>query len=372
MRNIIPVLAFLSLTAGIAYGENPEEQKRFQAGDLSLRIKSINFAVNNEYFNPIVEGYTMLGFFLQPEIIYSPASNVSIMAGGHLLKYYGTEKFSMIRPVFSTTLRFSERTTLTLGTLTGPEMHRFFDPHFHRERLYNEYVEDGAQLTYLSEHIFTDTYISWENYISRGDSAREQFSAGESFTYTSPPVAGFIRFEVPVQIQFKHFGGQISDYSGGVDTYINSAVGLRVMFDLNEKKTSRAGLEFVQFANNMRAGDSFSGINHGRASWSRAFYLYKGFRLEGGYWYGHDFYSPNGNPIFSSVSNYKPDEVIHYRQLITTSASLKFLPASAVEFFFGVDLYYDPALNRMDQSYTLHLNFDKLIGLLPKKKGEND
>ena len=70
-------------------------------------------------------------------------------AGAHILKYYGTEKFSQIRPVFSTTLNFSEKTSLTLGTLSGPDKHHFFDPHFYSERFYNEYVEDGIQLTHV-------------------------------------------------------------------------------------------------------------------------------------------------------------------------------------------------------------------------------
>jgi hypothetical protein len=120
----------------------------------------------------------------------------------------------------------------------------------------------------------------------------------------------------------------------------------------------------------MREGDSFEGINHGRASWASAFFSYKAFRLEEGYWNGHDFYAPNGNPVFSSVSTYKQDVVIHHRQLVTTSASLKFFPASALEFYFGVDLYYDPDLNRLDQAYLLHLNFDKLISLLSKKQDQ--
>ncbi len=65
-----------------------------QPGELSLRIKSISFIENNEFFNPIVEGYTLLGFFFQPELVYTPSAKVSLRAGAHILKYYGTEKFS--------------------------------------------------------------------------------------------------------------------------------------------------------------------------------------------------------------------------------------------------------------------------------------
>ena len=158
MRITLAILLLLYITANNTFGQ-PSGDSKPQSGDLSLRIKSINFVENNEFYNPIVEGYTLLGFFLQPELIYTPSGKVSLRAGAHFLKYYGTEKFSQIRPVFSTTLYFSEKTSLTLGTLSGPDKHHFFDPHFYSERLYNEYVEDGIQLTHVNDHIFTDTWI---------------------------------------------------------------------------------------------------------------------------------------------------------------------------------------------------------------------
>jgi hypothetical protein len=367
MRKISGIIFIIYLVAHNVSGQSAEETKP-ENGDLSMRIKSISFIENNEFYNPIVQGYTLLGFFLQPELIYNPSDKVSLMAGTHILKYYGTEKFSQIRPVFSTTLNFSERTSLTLGTLSGPDKHLLYDPHFYSERLYNEYVEDGIQLTYVNDHIFTDTWISWENYIFKGDSTQEQFTAGESFRYTSSPIAGFIQLEVPVQIQLKHRGGQISDYSAQVESIINIASGLRINFDLAGEKYGQLGIEYVHFVNKFREGDTISGTSGGNASWIKLHYLYKAFRFETGYWHGHDFYAPNGNPIYGSVSDYNPGQVIHDRRLINSSFHLKFFPASPVELFVGLDLYYDTDLNRLDQTYALHLNFDKLIYLVSSKR----
>ena len=318
-------------------------------------------------YNPIVEGYTLLGFFLQPELVYTPSNKVVLRGGAHVLKYYGTEKFSQIRPVFSTTLLFSEKTSLTLGTLSGPDKHHFFDPHFYSERLYNEYVEDGIQLTHVNDHIFTDTWISWENYIFKGDSTREQFTFGESFRYNSSLIADFIGIEVPVQLQLKHRGGQITDYPQQVESFINIAAGLRVNFDLAEKRLGQLGIEYLQFVNKLPAGDTISGISHGNASWIRLHYSYKALRFETGYWNAHDFYAPNGNPIYGSISDYQPGLVIHDRRIINNSFALKILPASSLELYFGIDLFYDIDIKRMDQAYTLHLNFDKLINLVSSR-----
>ena len=321
MRKILIIFHIIFTITGYISGQTTGDKKP-EAGDLSLRIKSLNFIEDNEFFNPIVEGYTLLGFFFQPELVYTPSSKVSLRAGAHILKYYGTEKFSQIRPVFSTTLYFSEKTSLTVGTLSGPDKHHFLDPHFYSERQYNEYVEDGIQLTHVNDHIFTDTWISWENYIFKGDSTREQFTFGESFRYTSSPIADFIGIEVPVQLQLKHRGGQISDYPQQMQSFINLAAGLRVNFDLAEKKFGQIGLEYLQFVNQSREGDTTLGISHGNASWIRLLYTFKSLRFETGYWNAYNYYAPNGNPIYGSVSDYKPGLIIHERRLFKNSVSL--------------------------------------------------
>jgi hypothetical protein len=366
MKYVLSGFLLLLITSYIACGQTSDET-RSQSGDLSLRVKSMNFVEDNEFFNPIVKGYTLLGFFIQPELIYRPSPKVSLNAGIHLLKYYGTEKFSQVRPVFSTILNFSKQTTLTLGTLSGPDKHQMFDPHFYSERLYNQYVEDGIQLTHFNKHIFTDTWISWENFIFKGDSTREQFTMGQSFRYTSDSYADFIYLEIPFQLQLKHMGGQINDSQAKTESFLNFAGGIRVNLNLAGMKYGQTGIEYLQFLNTLSAGDSIAGIGKGRASWTRLFYNYKAVHFETGYWASHDFYAPNGNPIFSSISDYNPGVVIHNRRIITTSGSIRFFPANALELFFGVDLYYDIDRNRIDQAYTIHLNFDKLIKLTGRK-----
>jgi cobalt/nickel transport system permease protein len=97
-----------------------------------------------------IEGFVtamLLKYFIknEPELIYSPTSRVTLRAGTHLLKYSGEDNFSEIKPLFSATLNFSENTSLTLGSLSGSDSHKLFDPHFNSERLYNEYLEDGLQ-----------------------------------------------------------------------------------------------------------------------------------------------------------------------------------------------------------------------------------
>jgi hypothetical protein len=232
--------------------------------------------------------------------------------------------------------------------------------------MYNEYIEDGLQLTHKSAHFFSDTWISWEHYIFKGDSDREQFTMGESFRYTSPKLADLLTIEIPFQFEAKHRGGQISNYPERMESFFNIAAGARMNFDPGNARMGQLGIEYLQFLNSQRKGDTVTGISNGRGSWIRLHFKYRALGFSAGYWDAMDFYAPNGNPIFGSVSDYKPGFVLHRRRLYTASANIRYIPASSLELFFGIDLYYDPVLGRVDQAYALHLDFDRIFALFQK------
>jgi hypothetical protein len=332
-------------------------------GNLYLNFRNINFVKNNEYSNPITEGYTLIGFFLQPELIYHPDEKVTLHLGAHLLSYSGTNKFSVVKPVFSTTWHFSLNTSFTIGTLSGSNEHRMLDPHFNKERIYNAYSEDGLQFRTVGDHFFNDTWLSWENYIFKGDNEREIFTAGESFRYTSSSVASFLKFEIPVQIQFKHYGGQISNYPEHVETYLNIACGAKISADIRESEYGKAGLECLVFTGNSMTGNAPSGIKNGYAGWYKLFYSFKEAEIEAGFWSSHNFYAPNGNFIFSSVSDHRENLIISDRKLITGSVSIRLPYKDFLKLYLGFDGYYDTDLKRFDNALTLHLRFDKLFKL---------
>jgi len=337
-------------------------------GDLYLNLKNINFVKNNEYSNPIIEGYTLIGYFIQPELVYIPAEKLTLRLGTHLLSYSGTNKFSLIKPVFSTIWHFSENTYFTLGSLTGSNEHMMFDPHFNKERIYNAFSEDGLQLRTSSNNFFSDTWLSWENYIFKGDNEREIFTAGESFRYKTSDFAELIRFEFPFQIQFKHYGGQISDYQEHVETYMNIAAGARAVVSFEKSRNGSVGLECLAFFGNCLKGNAASGIKNGYAYWYKLLFSLRGLELETGFWKSHDFYAPNGNFIFSSVSDHIDNLVISDRKLITGSLNIKLPYQDFFEFYLGFDGYYDTDLRRFDNAMTLHLKLDKLIRIASTKK----
>jgi hypothetical protein len=182
-------LLLFVLSATFAQGKN---DRSIDTTNLWLSLKNINFVKDNEYSNPVTEGYTLIGYFIQPELVYAPANKIRIQLGAHILGYSGAEKISRPKLVFSTTYNFSKNSTLTLGSLSGAEKHRMPDPVFNYERLYTAYHEDGLQFVTGNDRLFSDTWINWENYIFRGDTTREVFTAGESFSYKTKKIGDFL------------------------------------------------------------------------------------------------------------------------------------------------------------------------------------
>jgi hypothetical protein len=325
-------------------------------------IRNINFFKDNEYYSPVIEGYTLVGYFFQPTLVYFPSEKVTLKAGVHLLNYAGTDKFAKVKPVFSTTYNFSENTSLTIGTLNGSDKHKMFDPHFDLEKTYSAYSEDGFEFRTGNEHFFYDTWINWENFIFKGDTTREIFTFGQSFKYNTGEIADKFTFEFPVQLQAKHKGGQISNYPQEVETYINVAAGPGVNLNISEKRYGTIGLDYTRFIYKQVPPEPLA-INSGYANWYRFHYTYKTLYVMAGYWKSRNFFAPDGNTIYSSFSDYQEDVVIPDRKILTCSIYLTTIPAENLELFLGVDVYYDLIRKRSDFALALHLSFDKLIHL---------
>jgi hypothetical protein len=367
MKYLFTIALILTTSIPIISGqENPESKSKQE--NLYLSLRNVNFIKNNEYFNPIVEGYTLVGYFIQPAIVYSPSEKVRLQLGTHILNYAGADKISQAKLVFSTTYNFSEETYLTIGTLNGSDKHRMFDPHFDLERFYTGYAEDGLQFVTVNNYFFNDTWLSWENFIFKGDTTREVFTFGESFKYTSGRIADIFQIETPIQFQLKHRGGQISNYSEHVETYFNLGTGVRINFDLGQKRFGTAGVEYLKFIYNEFTQKAENDIMKGGASWIRLHYNYKWLYLGSYFWKSHNFFAPNGNAVYSSVSEINEDIIIPDRKIWTNSIYLTFLPLSYLEIFLGLDTYYDLNRKRIDTSTTLHLSFEKLIKLATIKK----
>jgi hypothetical protein len=356
---------FLILFAGsnCAFGQTDSEQDTL---GLFLRIKNISFFRDNEYSNPITEGYTLPGFIIQPSLVYFPGQKISVSLGVQLQGYSGTTKIKSPILIFNTAYRISKGTLLMLGTLDGSEKHKLDDPLFYRERMYTAQTESGLRLATQNSHFFNDLWINWENFVSRGDTTREIFVLGESFRYFSP-VAGNFSIEIPVQVLFRHLGGQVSNYPEHVETFFDGNLGIKLNWNPFGERPGRFSLEYRQFRFQYISKHGVFAIGHGDASWTRLSYTVKNLMFGTAIWSGHDFYAPEGNPIYSSVSERTPSLIVHDRKIWTNSAEFTLLRAGFLELYLSAESYYDLSTHHVDAAVMLHLKLDKLTALRPGK-----
>jgi hypothetical protein len=366
-----------------------------QSGNLYLGLRSISFVKNKEYSNPEVkglgflgymykpyqlvyspgygyikpniEGYTLIGNFIEPSLIYFPYSKLSIRVGAQILNYSGAGKLSGIKPVLSTKISFSEKTSLTLGSLEGSEKHRLSDPVFDTERTYSHNSENGIELLTENNHFFNDTWLDWENFIFKGDTDREILTFGESFKYTSDKIQNLFDLNIPVQLLIKHKGGQISNYSEPLETYINIASGMSINFDINKATLGRLGFDYLHFYYYDNSPDRILSFNRGYSNWYKLHYNYKIAWFEVAYWNSHNFYAPNGNLIYSSISGYQDKTILPDRSLLTASMYLTVHPVRSFELFFGLDFYYDLNFKVLYSAAALHLSFNEMTKLFSIK-----
>jgi hypothetical protein len=234
--------------------------------------------------------------------------------------------------------------------------------------MYSKNSENGLELVTENKHFFNDIWVDWENFIFTGDTTREMLTFGESFRYTSDKVMDLVEFNVPFQLSIKHKGGQISNYSQPMETYINFAGGAGATFDINKGNLGRIGIDYSFFYYYDNSPDKILSFDKGHASWYRINYNYKILKIEVAYWKSHNFYAPNGNLVYSSISGYKGHTLLQDRSLLSGSLYLTVHPVKNLEIFFGFDYYYDLNINESYNAAALHISFSELIKLLSFRK----
>jgi len=193
---------------------------------LHLSIENCNFLKNNEYFNNFSDGYTLIGYYLKPELEYYPGTKSRITAGIHLLKYSGINKYSQYIPTFSFTHQFSNSYTIIFGTLKGTLNHKLVEPVYKFERYFENNVENGLQFLINTKYFDADIWSDWNKFIFKGETSQEEFVFGLSSQLKLTQAESEIEVSIPIQFIGKHKGGQINISDEKVQTLLNSITGL--------------------------------------------------------------------------------------------------------------------------------------------------
>jgi hypothetical protein len=322
---------------------------------IGFKFNSVAFFKNNEYFHPLVEGYTLPGFQLQPRLYYKWDEKFSLEAGVHLSQFSGKEDLDRFDPLFRATYSPTQHFSILLGWLKGTTAHQLIEPLFQWERMYTHPLEYGVQFLVDRPGFKLDTWIDWEKYIELNDPFQEELTFGTS---AKVRLHQGDRLEIwfPVQATIKHQGGQVTAIDMPLKTLTNWATGFNVTLHRSSPVLKRLmfDLYYVGFSD-------FSPQK--KQAFTSGFGLYPvvsaniaAFQAALGYWYGNDFMSPKGEPLFQSASVTDPLKTQPERNVVTFKSSFYKQIFKDVSFGAYFESYYDVHIGQMDYAYGISMS----------------
>ena len=326
------------------------------SGDLSFKMESSFFFINNEFFGDIVEGYTLPGIVAEPAVIYHVGDNFRFRAGASFQQLYGDNEKLKVKPILSAAIGLFQNFQLTMGAIEGNLHHSLPDALFHYERSLTQPVENGFQLMYNSSQLQGRAWMNWEQFIRKGDTIPEIFTSGVVLRKPLLSPDSKWSLDIPFNALVMHRGGQISDFDEEGTSLLNLSTGvdLKRRYDGYVKSVGLYGHYFLY--KDLKDANPL-GLNKGNALYTGMIMESEQSKLMLGYWRADNFLSSRGNPIYHSVSDYLPGRVFGEREMINGSLLWYKDVHEGVVFSFLFEGFYDIAGGNLDYSYSFRIAF---------------
>jgi len=360
----------------VAFPQSPDNECFIQPSILDtansqkilLRVENINFFRNLEYFSPVAEGHTYLGYILRPSFSYQPTANTILQVGIHLLKYSGINGFSQTLPFFRFQFRIMPNLDLVMGNLYSTLNHRMIEPMYGFDRYIEENVESGIQFLYHNSHYRGDLWLNWQKFIEFNDPQKEQFSVGYtseiSITNPSKP----LKISIPIQFLFAHKGGQNTLDTTSMFTRFNGALGLSLEYHIDHQFIKCVGAYGYYLIYNDLVAPHEIAFASGNGTYTN-FYLNTSFiNFTIGHWTGFQFFNPRGERLFSNISAIDdperlalptPDRYkISYRALLLSKVFIHHEINHGINLAAAYESFYDYKNSRNDFYYALYILFN--------------
>jgi len=326
---------------------------------LFFRVENSNFLKNNEYFGDFMQGYTLIGNFFYPKLVYYPAKNAKLVAGIHLLKFYGADNFTEAIPTLTFHYKPSKSTDIIIGTLFGSANHEVIEPLFRHEYFYTDNVENGLQFLFDTKVYKGDIWLNWQQFIFRGDDKQEIFTLGLSNKIFLNGRNKKHSLSMPFQIIFVHQGGQINESKEKLITLNNSAIGLNYTLTAQTSFIKSATVESFYVGYSDLSTDYQFPYIQGYGIYSFASVKASYFDLRVGHWYGDSYITGRGHPIFGSTSTIYEGYTERQRALITTRFMFEKNILKGLDVGAGFEVYSDLYNYTADYWYLFYINFNR-------------
>ncbi len=279
-----------------------ESDNSFLLPDFGLEVSQLSFIKNNEYFNDISDGLTLLGAQVHPEFIYKPSERTQFRSGLFLFKHFGEETIDKALPTFSFKY-VNDKHRFTIGNLYARDNHRLIEPLMGSEKILgSEVLETGIAYQYASQKVESEFWLDWENYIRKQDDKREVFTFGSVSRVTISD-----HLSLPIQFLLQHKGGQINKrYNSDTQSSAGSSHAFNASLGLEYKHLNALNNEFVlsyYFLHHQTASNLLEyPFEKGEAHYLTLNYKVKDVNFLLGYYQADQFVTLKGNEMFQTYS----------------------------------------------------------------------
>ncbi|MBF9239164.1 hypothetical protein I2I05_17300 [Hymenobacter sp. BT683] len=338
---------------------------------MRISLYAFVFFKDNEYFNKIIEGYTLYGTQLNPQLVYYPTKNLRLEGGVFLWKDFGNPVLQQVRPTFRATWTQGKQ-QIILGNIRPHLHHNYIEPMLNFERVMLNPLEEGIQVRYNGTRLFVDQWVDWQRQQYRYSNFQEEVAGGVSSSYRISPDGSRWHVAIPFQFTATHRGGQIDTLDRPLRTSFNEALGLEARY-----RFTGPALQAVRFNGYVLGFQNYSftpgqfPFKYGRALYLNATLESKLVDVMVSYWQGSRFVAPLGGDLYQSASRTvsNPDFLDPKRQLVFVRLMRDIRISDAAALTARVEPVFDLNTGLLDYSLAMYLNFRQewLLGNVGKR-----
>ena len=353
---IIAICSFAASAHSQSFYNNWQEQTHFipDSGQIGLGVQNFAFFKDNEYFNPIWPGYTLLGNSFSAEAQYFFYPKLKLKLGYEDIRFWGQKNPYISQLYITVSYIFNSKWTLNMGKLDGNISHQYIEPMLNPENRFLHPLEQGLQFVYKGKHLQSDIYIDWEKFLLWGQPFQEHLTQGtvNKFSFQWQKTSLNLHFQSIIT----HHGGQIDQSPLSVETLINTASGIELKRQSGKIQLSTNHYLLTFNDNSPTKKYPFTA---GRAYWGVADIILKHHQLELGYWYGDFFITTKGNPLFRNVptTNLDWQNIQPQRSLVMFKYRYTESRIKKLNFDVQAEVYYDIFHQITDYAFGLYIRF---------------
>ena len=323
---------------------------------LNIRLESNSFVKNNEYNSNTTKGFTGIGYSLKPTLEYWATKGTRLNAGLFLQQYSGRDRFNQILPIFTVQQKLTPQLDLVLGSIYGNLNHELDEPVYRVDEFYQNNVEYGLQLLHQGERLDADVWISWDEFILKGDDQQENWTAGVNMELTIWSKDNWT-LSAPVQALLFHYGGEIDTSPDPVLSILNGRFGLSANVEMASQTSLGLSASYYDYdaLNAPASGVHAQALESGNGFYFKVAYDTKNIGGEISYWFADGFIAPRGEFLLLSIPEFEDGRLQPKRKFVNARLKFKKPIKKSMALEFDVRAYYD--LDNRQFSHSMGLYF---------------